>query len=72
MKVKKNDQLDFVKKQKTEQSDPVDKIKFSDEKLNKLAENVINKTKNYEDEDLEYSVPKRVNLCKNLEGFVKK
>ena len=76
MKVKKIDQLDFVKKQKTKQSDPVDKIKFSDEKLNKLAENVIKKTKNYEDEDLEYSVPKgdkyNVNLRKNLEGFVKK
>ena len=44
--------------------------------MNKLAEDVIKKTKKYEEEDLEYSVPKgdkyNVNLYKNLEGFVKK
>ena len=51
-------------------------MKFSDEKLNKLAEDVIKKTKKYEDKDLEYSVPKgdkyNVNPYKNLEEFVKK
>ena len=71
-----NRQLDLVENQKTKQSDPIGKIKFSDKKLNKLAEDVIKKTKKYEDEDLEYSVPKgdkhNVNLYKNLEGFVKK
>ena len=52
------------------------KIKFSDEKLNILAEDVIKKTKKYENEDLEYTVAERdkykVNLYKNLEGFLKK
>ena len=37
---------------------------------------LLKKTKKYEEEDLEYSVPKgdkyNVNLYKNLEGFVKK
>ena len=70
----KDNQLDLVENQKTKQSDPIGKIKFSDEKLNKLAEDVIKKTKKYKDEDLEYSVPKgdkyNVNLYKNLEGFV--
>ena len=43
--------------------------------MNKLAEDVIIKTKKYKDEDLEYSVPKgdknNANLYKNLEGFGK-
>ena len=68
--------MDLVKNQKTKQSDPIDKIKFSDEKLNKLAEDVIKKTKKYKDEDLEYIVAKgdkyNVNPYKNLEVFVKK
>ena len=71
-----NKQLDLIENQKTKQSDPIRKIKFSDEKLNKPAEDVIKKIKKYEDEDLEYSVPKgdkyNVNLYKNLEGLVKK
>ena len=44
-----NRQLDLIENQKTKQSDPIGKIKFSDEKLNKLAEDVIKKTKKYED-----------------------
>ena len=72
----KDNQLDLVKNQKTKKSDPIGKIKFSDEKLNKLAEDAIKKTKKYEDEELEYSVPKRdkcnFGLYKNLDGFVKK
>ena len=64
--------MDLVKNQ----SDPIGKIKFSDKKLNKIAEDVIKKTKKYEDEDLEYTVAKgdkyNVNPYKNLEGFVKK
>ena len=72
----KDNQLDLVENQKTKQSDPIGKIKFSDEKLNKLAEDVIKKTKKCENEDLEYTVAKgdkyNVNLYKNLEGFVKK
>ena len=71
-----NNELDQVKNQKTKQSDPIDKIKFSDKKLNKLAEDVIKKSKKYEDEDLEYTVARgdkyNVNPCKNLEVFVKK
>ena len=71
-----NRQFNLIENKKTKQSDPIGKIKFSDEKLNKLAEDVIKKNKKYEDEDLEYSVPKgskyNVNLYKNLEGFVKK
>ena len=38
-----NRQLDLIENQKTNQSDPISKIKFSDEKLNKLAEDVIKK-----------------------------
>ena len=72
----KYNQLDLVENQKTKQSDPIGKIKFSDEKLNKLAEDVIKKTEKFENEDLEYTVAKgdkyNVNLYKNLEGFVKK
>ena len=52
----KDNQLDLVENQKTKQSDPIGKIKFSDEKLNKLAEDVIKKTKKCENEDLEYTV----------------
>ena len=70
-----NNELDLVKNQKTKQSDPIDKIKFSDEKLNKL-DDVMKKTKKCEDEDLEYTVAKgdkyNVNPYKNLEIFVKK
>ena len=55
--------MDLVKNQKTKQSDPISKIKFSNEKLNKLAEDVIKKTKGDK-----YNV----NLYKNLERFVKK
>ena len=60
---------------KKTKSGPIGKIKFSDEKLNKLPEGVIKKTKKYENEDLEYTVAKgdeyNVNLYKNLECFVK-
>ena len=42
----KDNQLDLVENQKAKQSEPIDKIKFSDEKLNKLAEDVIKKLKN--------------------------
>ena len=76
IKGQKDNQSDLVKNQKTKQSDPIGKIKFSDEKLNKLAEDVIKKTKKYEDEDLEHTVANRekynINFYKNLEGFVKK
>ena len=41
-----NNELDLVKNKKTKQSDPIGKTKFSDEKLNKLAEDVIKKLKN--------------------------
>ena len=72
----KDNQLDLAKNQKTKQSDPISLIKFSNEKINKLAEDVIKKTKIYEDEYLEYTVAKgdkyNVNLYKNLEGFVRK
>ena len=72
----KDNQLDLVENQKTKQSEPIGKTKFNDEKLNKLAEDVIKKTKKYKNEDLEYTVAKgdkyNVNLYKNLEGFVKK
>ena len=37
----KNNELDLVKDKETKQSDPTGKIKFSDERLNKLAEDVI-------------------------------
>ena len=40
-----NRQLDLIENQKTKQSNTIGKIKFSDEKLNKLAENFIKKTK---------------------------
>ena len=40
-----NNELDLFKNQKPKQSDPIGKIKFSDEKLNKLAEDVIKKMK---------------------------
>ena len=67
-----NNELDLVKKQ----SDPIGKVKLSNEKLNKLVEDVIKKTEKYEDEDLEYTVAKEdkhnVNRYKNLECFVKK
>ena len=72
----KDNQLDLVENQKTKQSGPIGKIKFSDEKLNNLAEDVIKKFKKYENEDLEYIVAKgdkyNVNLYKNLKRFVKK
>ena len=55
---RKDNQLDLVENQKTKQSDPNGKIKFSDEKLIKLAEDVIKKTKKYKDEDLEYTAAK--------------
>ena len=42
----KDNQLDLAENQKTKQSDHIGKIKFSDEKLNKLAEGIIKKTKN--------------------------
>ena len=54
----KDNQLDLVENQKTKESNPIGKIKFSDEILNKLAEDVIYKNKKYENEELEYSVPK--------------
>ena len=41
----KDNQLDLVKNHKTKQSDPIGKITFSDEKLNKLIEDVVKKTK---------------------------
>ena len=41
-----NNELDLVKNQKAKQSDPIGKIKSSDEKLNKLAKDVIKKLKN--------------------------
>ena len=41
---RKDNQVDLVEDQKTKQSDPIGKIKFSDEKLNTLAEDVIKKT----------------------------
>ena len=73
---RKNDQLDLVKNEKTKQSDPVGGTKFAYKKLNKLADNIIKKTKEYEHEDLEYFVPKgdkySVNAYKDLESFVKK
>ena len=76
IEVQKDNQLDLAKNQKTKQSDPIGLIKFSNEKINKLAEDVIKKTKIYEDENLEYTVAKgdkyNVNLYKNLEGFVRK
>ena len=72
----KDNQLDLIKNQKTKQSDPAGKIRLADKKLEKLAEDVIKKTKIYEDEDLEYSVSKgdkyNVNTYKNLESSVKK
>ena len=44
--------------------------------MNKLAEEIIKKTKKYEDEDLEYIIAKgdkyNVNRYKNLERFIKK
>ena len=69
-----NNELDLAKNQKAKQLDPIGKIKFSHEQLNKLAADAIKKNKKYENEDLEYSVPKgdNVNLYKNLEVFVKK
>ena len=71
-----NNELDLVKNQKTKQSYRIGKIKFCDEKLNKLAEDVIKTTKKYADEDLKYIVAKgdkyNVNPYKNLECFVKK
>ena len=71
-----NNELDLVKNKKTKQSDPIGKINVSDEKLNKLADDVIKKTKKYENEDLGYFVPKggkyNVNPHKNLEDFGKK
>ena len=71
----KDRQLDLTENQKTKQSDPISKITFSDEKLNKLAEDVIKKTKKYEHEDLEYSVSKgdkyNVNLYKKFRGVCK-
>ena len=72
----KDNQLDLIKNQKTKQSDPAGKIRLADKKLEKLAEDVIKKTKIYEDEDLEYSVSKgdkyNVDTYKNLESSVKK
>ena len=39
-----NNQSDLVENQRKKQSDPIGKIKFSGEKLNKLAEDVIKKS----------------------------
>ena len=52
IEARNNNQLDLLENQKTKQSDSIGKIKFSDEKLNKLAEDVIKRNKKYEDEDL--------------------
>ena len=73
---KTDNQLDLVENQKIKQSEPIGKINFSDEKINNLAEDVIKKTKKYEDENLENNVGKgdkfNVNPYKNLERLVKK
>ena len=61
MKIKKDRQLDLTENQKTKQSDPIGKIKFSDKILNKLAEDVIKKKRQIQ----------KFNLYKNLEEFVK-
>ena len=72
---KTDNQLKATESQKTKQSDPIGTIKFSDEKLDKLAEDVIIKTEKYENE-VEYTLAQgekyNVNLYKNLKGFVKK
>ena len=67
---RKDNHLDLVENQKIKQPNPIGIIKFSDEKLNKLAEDVIKKILKNEDEDLEYTVA-YVNPYKNSKGFVK-
>ena len=76
---KTDNQLRTIEGQKTKQSDPIGKIKYCDEKLKKLAEDVIKKIKKYENKDLKYTIytiekgdKYNVNLYKNLEGFVRK
>ena len=70
-----NKQIDLIRDQKTKQSDPAGKIKFTDEKLNKLIDRIFGETEEYTKKDLEYAVSKNskynINLYKGLENFAK-
>ena len=80
---KTDNQLDLVKGQEnkqtdlkqSEQSDPADRIKFTDEKSNKLIDRIFEETEEYRKKDLEYAVSKNnkynVNPYKDLENFAK-
>ena len=57
----KDNQLDLIENKKTKQSDPIGKIKFSDKKLNKLAEDVIKKLKNMKTRILNIMYQKETN-----------
>ena len=47
IKGQKNKQIDLIRDQKTKQSDPAGKIKFADEKLNKLIDRISEETEEY-------------------------
>ena len=75
IKGQENKQIDLIRGQKTKQSDLVGKIKFTDEKLNKLIDRIFGKTEEFRKKDLEYAVSKsnkyKVNTYKDLENFAK-
>ena len=60
---------------KTKQLDPAAKIKFTDEKLNKLIDRIFEETEEYRKKDFEYAVSQNnkcdVNPYKDLENFAK-
>ena len=65
----------MFRNQKTKQSDPVGKIKFTDEKLKTLINDILDKTKEYQKKDLEHAVSEtnkyNVKPYKDLEKFAK-
>ena len=75
IKGQENKQIDLIRGQKTKQSDLVGKIKFTDEKLNKLIDRIFGETEEFRKKDLEYAVSKsnkyKVNTYKDLENFAK-
>ena len=76
IKGQKNKQLDLIKYQKNKQPDPAGEIKFTDERLNKLRDEIIKQTEEYENKDLEHAVSKNdkynINVYKDLRNFCKK
>ena len=76
IKGQENKQIDLIRDQKTKQSDPAGKIKFTDEKLNKLIDRIFRETGEYRKKHLEHAVSKsdkyNVYPYKDLGNFAKK